>query len=67
MKNTGCKLDRLTLYHPDTVWLRSILESIDITQQIKIEALPENATPYLLALIEAPVGLKELRSITTGN
>ncbi len=63
MKNTGCKLGSLTLYHPNAAWLKSILESIGITQQIKIEALPANSTPYLLALINTPGGIRELRSV----
>jgi hypothetical protein len=38
------------------------MESIDIAHQISIESLPENDTPYMLALIETPGGVKELRS-----
>jgi hypothetical protein len=62
MKDKGCKLERLTLYHPYATWLKQLLESIDIAHQISIESLPENVTPYMLALIETPGGIKELRS-----
>ena len=62
MKDRGCKLERLTLYHPCATWLKHLLESIDIAHQISIESLPENDTPFMLALIETPAGVKELRS-----
>lgn len=63
MKNTGCKLKQLTLYHPNAAWLKSILEPIGITQQVKIEALPRDVTPYLQATIKTPAGIRTLRSI----
>lgn len=63
MKDTGCKLRQLTLYHSNAAWLKSILESIGITQQIKVETLPGNATPYLQATIQTPVGTRKLRSV----
>lgn len=62
MEDRGCKLERLTLYHPYATWLKHLLESIDIAHQISIESLPETVTPYMLALIETPGGVKELRS-----
>jgi hypothetical protein len=67
MADTGCKLRQLTIYHPNAAWIRSMLESIGISGQVKVKSLIGDATPYLLALIETPGGLKELRSITTRN
>ncbi len=62
MKSTGCELRQLTLYHPNAAWLESILESIGITGQVSVESLPGNATPYMVASIETPGGVKELSS-----
>lgn len=63
MANVSCQLQGITLYHPRANWLKSILESINIKHQVEIEALAENATPYLVAAIKTPDAVVELRSI----
>ena len=62
MQDLGCKLERLTLYHPYATWLESILKSIDFAGRVTVELLAENATPYMVAWIETPGGVKQLRS-----
>ncbi len=63
MKKTGCRLQTLTLYHPHTAWLESILDSIKIAQQINVKPLADNTTPYMVAILDTPVGTRELRSL----
>jgi len=63
MKNNGCRLQSLTLYHAHAAWLESILDSINITQQVNIKPLADNTAPYMVAILDTPVGTRELRSL----
>jgi len=62
MADIGCRLHGLEIYHSHPFWLQSVLESIEAKDLIKIHALPKNKTPYLLATINTPNGIKELKS-----
>ena len=63
MKDTGCLLQKIILYHPNAAWLASILASIDASHQVKIKPLRDNAVPYMAVIIDTPTGVKELRSV----
>ena len=63
MKDTGCQLQKIILYHPNAAWLASILASIDASHQVKIEPLRDNAAPYMVVMIDTSTGVKELRSV----
>jgi hypothetical protein len=59
MKDTGCQLQKIILYHPNAAWLASI----DASHQVQIEPLRDNAAPYMVVMIDTPTGVKELRSV----
>lgn len=63
MPELGCRFQKLEIYHAYPQWLRSVLNSIDALDLIEIHALPKNETPYLLAHIKTPNGIKTLRSL----
>jgi len=62
MQDNGCRLTKLTLFHSCADWLRAILASISIPEQVEVKALASNAIPYMLATIDTPDGLRTLRS-----
>ena len=62
MPDRACRLETLSIYHPRPAWLARILDSIGINAQIQIQPLPDNATPYMLASIKTPGGIKPLSS-----
>lgn len=62
MADLGCSLDRIELYHPYLPWLVEVLESIDCAGLVKIEQLPRNHVPFLVAYINTPSGLKKIKS-----
>lgn len=63
MRDVGCILTRLEIYHPYPNWLAAILSSIDVAKYVEIQPLEANVTPFLLAHIETPTGIRVLRSI----
>ncbi len=63
MRDTGCRLQQIRLFHPNAVWLASVLSSIGVGHQVKIEALADNTAPYMAVTINTPTGIKELCSI----
>lgn len=62
MADLGCRLLGLEIHHPYPDWLQSTLESISAAHLVKINALPADRTPYLVAHIRTPQGVKELCS-----
>lgn len=62
MTDVGCRLQGLEIYHSHRFWLRSVLESIGAVDLVKINALQKNRAPYLVAYINTPMGVRELRS-----
>ncbi len=60
MANLGCNLQGLEIYHPHPFWLQSALESIGAADLVKIYPLSKNETPYLVAHIGTPDGVKQL-------
>ncbi len=64
MVNLGCNIQSLEIYHPHPFWLQAALESIGSVDLVKINSLPKNEAPYLVAYIATPDGVKELVSCT---
>ena len=63
MVDLGCRLQGLTLYHPDPDWLASILGTIEFKDPISLAPLTEHHDgPFMEARLETPVGLKILQS-----
>ena len=62
MTDLGCRLKRLEIHHPQPLWLHSILESIDALNSAKIIPLDKNRAPFIVAYIQTPNGVKELRT-----
>lgn len=60
MADLGCILHALTIYHNRPHWLADRLEAIDASHLVQIEALTDDATPYLSAAIETPNGMVTL-------
>ena len=60
MSDTGCKLQRLELYHPQIDWIESILASVGAIDCIGRHSLPVNAAPYLVAHIMTPFGVRQM-------
>ncbi len=62
MMDAGCRLQRLEIHHPFPGWLQSVLESVNASDLVEVHVLPTNEPPYLIAHIDTPGGLKQLRS-----
>lgn len=62
MGDAGCRLRQLHIYHPQRDWLLSVLSDIGAETLVEVEALQANTTPYLVAHIDTPSGLKTLSS-----
>ena len=63
MADLGCRLQDLTLYHPDPDWLASILGAIEFNDPISLAPLTEyHDGPFMEARLETPVGLRILQS-----
>ena len=62
MADRGCRLQCLEIYHPYPRWLESMLTSIGAPDLVTIKALTKNATPFMIAHIDTPSGVRELRS-----
>ena len=64
MADLNCRLRALHIFHPRPHWLETALTSIAALELVQIHPLPHTNTAYLLAEIETPTGIKELRSPT---
>lgn len=60
MVDCGCRFQGLEIYHSHSVWLHSVLQSIEAESLVNISTLPPNTAPYLKAYINTPNGVKEL-------
>jgi len=67
MPDAGCRLQRLEIHHPFPFWLHSVLASIHASDLVKVIALPKNESPYLIAHINTPRGVKKLKSKVNPN
>ena len=62
MADLACRFRGLAIYHPYPRWLESALASIGASHLVTINALARNETPYMIAYIDTPNGVKELRN-----
>ena len=62
MADLDCSFQGLEIYHPCSTWLQSALKSIGAQHLVTIYPLPRTEAPYLNALINTPLGLKQLSS-----
>ncbi len=62
MPNLGCSLLGLEIFHPYVDWVKNVLSAIYAFQHVKLYTLPTNSTPYLVAHIQTPSGVRELNS-----
>jgi hypothetical protein len=62
MKNVGCTLHSLEVYHSHSYWLKERLSSVVALELVKIHDLQEDQTSYLVAYIDTPTGIKKLYS-----
>jgi hypothetical protein len=67
MADLGCRFHCLEIYHPYPRWLESMLTSIGASDLVTIKTLAQNNTPYMIAYIDTPDGVKKLFSRTTFN
>ncbi|MDJ0774152.1 MAG: VOC family protein [Mastigocoleus sp. MO_167.B18] len=58
----GCFLQSLEIYHPNVDWLKFILQSVGADQCVELFSLPASVTPYMVAHIQTPSGVKQLSS-----
>lgn len=65
MADLGCHLQCLEIYHPYPRWLQSALASIGAADLVQVNALGKNETPCMIAAIETPGGVRELKSLAT--
>ncbi len=62
MADAGCTLQRLELHHSQIEWIESILVDVGAIDCVERNPLAANATPYLVAQIMTPSGLRQLSS-----
>lgn len=62
MQDMGCSLQKLQIYHPQPDWIASILTAIEVNHLVEIHSLSTEKTPYLVAHIQTPSGIKTLHS-----
>lgn len=62
LQDSGCSLIRLEGYHPDAEKIRAMLEAVGFAGTFSVHPLDAKESPYLVAHIETPDGLRELSS-----
>ena len=62
MADLGCSFQRLEIFHPYPIWLKTSLKSIGALPLVKINELAANETPYLSVEIDTPSGKVKLQS-----
>ena len=60
LPESGCKLIRLEAYHPDPLRVRQLAESIGLEDDYPVYQVSAAQSPYLVAHIETPSGLRVL-------
>ena len=67
LQESGCTLVRLEGFHPEAGKIISVLESIGFEGDFRVSELPPDQKPYLVAHIQTPAGMRQLRDCTHGN
>lgn len=60
LQDNGCSLLALDVFHTDPEKIKTMLTAINFTGPVRLHGLKEASTPYLLAHIQTPYGLKTL-------
>ncbi|MCW5619808.1 MAG: VOC family protein [Burkholderiales bacterium] len=60
LQDRGLALVRLEIFHPDPTRVSRLLSSIDLDGPFAVSALTDGVTPYLVAHIDTPWGVREL-------
>lgn len=60
LQDKGCSLVALDVFHTDPEKVRAVLTAINFSGPVYLHALKETSTPYLVAHIQTPSGLKTL-------
>lgn len=66
LQDLGLSLVRLEIFHPDPARVSRLLSSIDFEGPFAVSALTGGVTPYLVAHIDTPRGMRRL-SVASGN
>lgn len=62
MSDLGCRLESLELHHPQPLWLKESLDSICVSELVKIVPIADTVAPFLVATIDTPSGKKIISS-----
>jgi hypothetical protein len=57
LKDMGCSLRNLDVFHPSPVLVKELLAGIRLTTKVNIHQIPKNTHPHLVAQIQTPLGL----------
>ncbi|WP_248803217.1 VOC family protein [Pseudomonas sp. MWU13-2100] len=60
MQDKGCSLVALDVFHADPEKVRTVLSAINFSGPVYLHALKDTSTPFLVAHIQTPNGLKAL-------
>ncbi len=60
LEECGCSLVELRLCHPDTARVRRLLATLGLDESVAVSAPVDEASPYVAALIDTPLGRREL-------
>jgi len=62
MADLGCRFKSFEIYHPHVEWFEKALKSIEADTFVRLFSLPEHQTPYMVAYIDTPKGIRTLQS-----
>jgi hypothetical protein len=57
LKDMGCSLRNLDLFHPCPILIKELLAGIRLTTKVNLHQIPINMHPHLVAQIQTPRGL----------
>lgn len=61
LPDSGCTLARLEGFHPQADQINKVFAAIGFCDRFTVSALPRDQQPYLIAHIQTPEGLRQLR------
>lgn len=60
LKDLGCSLRNLEIFHPQLAQVRKVLKAIDLAAPVSLHQLSQGSRPQLVAHIQTPHGLRTL-------
>ena len=57
MADLHCRLSKLTIHHPYADWLQSIFNAMQLSDQVVVESISNDAQAYMSAEFETPNGV----------